>query len=50
MSEGSCDPVGSPVVEQAPAKTCGPVKRGADAGAGLLRGLVTLGGTHAGAA
>jgi len=57
--------VESPVLEQAPGRTCGPVERGAHAGAGLLAGLVTLwgptleqpvpeglhpvGGTHAGA-
>ena len=28
-------------MEQAPARTCGPVERGAHAGAGLLAGLVT---------
>jgi len=41
MPEGSCDPVGSPLLEQAPARTCGPVERGAHTGAGLLAGLVT---------
>ena len=41
MPEGSCDPVGSPALKQAPARTCGPVERGAHAGAGLLAGLVT---------
>jgi len=35
------------VLEQAPARTCGPVERGAHAGAGLLAGLVTPWGTHA---
>ena len=50
MPEGSCDPVGGPVLEQAPARTCGPMERGAHAGAGLLAGLVTPWGTHAGAA
>jgi len=39
MPEGSC--VGSPVLEQAPARTCGPVQRGAHTGAGFLAGLVT---------
>jgi len=37
-------------LEQAPARTCGPMERGAHAGAGLLAGLVTPWGTHAGAA
>jgi len=41
MPEASCDPVGSPSLEQAPARTCGPVEIGAHAGAGLLAGLVT---------
>jgi len=50
MPKGGCDPVGSPVLEQAPARTCGPVKRGAHTGAGLLAGLVTPWGTHTGAA
>jgi len=44
MPEESCDTMGSPVVEQAPARTCGPVERGAHAGADLLAGLVTLWG------
>ena len=35
---------------QAPGRTCGHVGRGAHAGADLLSGLVTLQGTHAGAA
>ena len=43
---GSCDPVGSPTLEQAPARTCGPVDRGAHAGAGLLAWLVTPWGNH----
>jgi len=50
MAKGGCDPVGSPVLRQAPARTCGPVERGAHAGAGLLAGLATLWRTHAGAA
>ena len=29
------------MLEQVPARTCGPVERGAHAGAGLLAGLVT---------
>jgi len=37
------------VLEQAPGRTCGPVQRGAHAGAGLVAGLVTPWGTHAGA-
>ena len=49
MPEGGCDPSGSPVLEQSPARTCGPVERGAHAGAGLLAGLVTPWGTQAGA-
>ncbi|GAB0187950.1 epimerase family protein SDR39U1 [Grus japonensis] len=44
--EGGCDPVGG--LEQAPGRTCGPVERGAHARAGLLAGLVTPWGTHAG--
>jgi len=50
MAEESCDPVGSPTLEQAPVRTCRPVKRGAHTRAGLLAGLVTLWGTHIGAA
>jgi len=50
MPEGGCDPMGSPVLEQAPARTCGPMERGAHATAGLLAGLVTLWWTHTGAA
>jgi len=46
VPEGGCEPV----LEQAPARTYGPVERGAHAGAGLLAGLVTPWGTHAGAA
>jgi len=34
------------VLEQASARTCRPVKRGAHAGAGLLTGLVTPWGTR----
>jgi len=49
MPEGGCDPTGSPVLEKAPARTCGPVERGAHARARLLAGLVTPWGTHAGA-
>ena len=37
-----------PMLEQAPGRTCGPMGRGAHAGAGLLAGLVTPWGTHAG--
>ena len=37
------------MLEQAPSRTCGPVDREADAGAGFLAGLVTLWGTNAGA-
>ena len=37
------------MLEQVPGRTCGPVERRAHAGAGLLAGLVTLWGTHAGA-
>ena len=50
MPEGSCDPMGSPTLEQASGRTCGPVERGAHTGASLMAGLVTLWGTHAGAA
>ena len=28
MPEGSCDPVGSPALEQVPARTCRPMERG----------------------
>jgi len=58
-------PHGKPTLEQAPARTCRPMERGAHAGVGLLAGLVTpwgptleqpvpeglhpMGGTHAGA-
>ena len=42
-------PRGKPALEQAAGKTCGPMERGAHAGAGLLAGLVTPWGTHAGA-
>jgi len=38
------------MLQQAPAKTSGPVEREAHARAGLLAGLVTPWGTHAGAA
>ena len=38
------------MLEQAPARTCGPMERGAHTRAGLLAGFVTLWGTHAGAA
>jgi len=38
------------MLEQAPGRTCGPVERGTHTGAGLLAGLVTPWGTHAGAA
>jgi len=41
VPEGDYDPVGSPVLEQAPARTCRPVERGVHTGAGLLAGLVT---------
>jgi len=50
MPEGSCDSVGSLMLEQAPARTCRPVERGAHARAGLLAGLLTLWVTHARAA
>jgi len=43
-------PHGEPVLEQAPAMTYATMERGAHAGAGLLAGLVTPWGTHAGAA
>jgi len=39
MPEGDCDTVGSQALEQAPARTCGPMERGAHAGAGFLAGL-----------
>jgi len=42
-------PRGQPALEQAPARTRGPMERGAHTGAGLLAGLLTLWGTHAGA-
>jgi len=32
---------GEPMLEQAPARTCGPVETGAHAGAGFMAGLVT---------
>jgi len=50
MPEGGCDLTERPRYEQAPARTCGRVERGAHAGAGLLTGLVTPWGTHTGAA
>jgi len=50
VPEGGCDPMGSSVLEQAPARTCGPVDGGTHARAGLLAGLVTLWRTHTGAA
>jgi len=50
VPEGGCDPVGSPVLDQAPDRTYGPMERGAHTGAGLLAGLVTPWGTHTGAA
>jgi len=50
MLEGGCDPMGDPALEQTPGRTCGPMERGAHTGAGLLAGLVTPWGTHAGAA
>jgi len=40
---------GELVLEQAPARTCGPMERGAHIGTDLLAGLVTPWGTHAGA-
>jgi len=46
MPEGAWEPV----LEQASARTCRPVERGTHAGAGLLAGLVTPWGIHAGAA
>ncbi|CAM9375256.1 unnamed protein product, partial [Bubo scandiacus] len=39
-----------PTLEQAPGRICDPMEREAHAGAGLLAGLVTPWGTHAGAA
>jgi len=42
-------PRGEPVLEQAPSRTCGPMERGAYAGAGLLAGPVTPWGTYTGA-
>jgi len=50
MPEGGCDPMGNPALEQARARTCGTMERGAHARAGLLTGLVTPWGNHAGAA
>jgi len=50
MPEGSCDPMGISALEQAPARTCRPVERGAHAGAGLLTGLVMPWRIHTGAA
>jgi len=44
MPEGSCDPVGSPALEQTPARARRSMERGAHARAGLLAGLVTLWG------
>ncbi|KAK4806933.1 hypothetical protein QYF61_027300 [Mycteria americana] len=41
VPKGGCDPHGQPTQEQAPGRICGPVERGAPAGAGLLAGLVT---------
>ena len=37
------------MLEQAPARTCGPVERAAHTGAGFLAGLVSSQGTHTGA-
>jgi len=42
-------PLGEPMLNQAPGRTCGPVQRGAHAGAGLLAGLVNPWGIQAGA-
>ncbi|KAM9280020.1 transcription initiation factor IIB isoform 2-T3 [Cariama cristata] len=42
-------PCGKPALEQAAGRSCGPTERGAQAGAGLLAGLVTPWGTQAGA-
>ena len=42
-------PCGKPMLEQAPGRICRPMERRAHTGAGLLAGLVTPGGTHAGA-
>lgn len=36
-----------PMVERAPGRTCGPIDRGAQAGAGFLAGLTTPRGTNA---
>ncbi|GAB0208359.1 AN1-type zinc finger protein 5-like [Grus japonensis] len=44
--KGGCDPHGKLALEQAPGRTCGPMERGAHAGAGLLAGLVTPWGTQ----
>jgi len=41
------DPRGEPTLEQASARTCRSMERGAHARAGLLAGLVTKWGTHA---
>jgi len=41
--------LGKSMLEQAPARTCEPMERGAYTGADLLAGLVTLQATHAGA-
>jgi len=43
-------PLGELALEQASGRSCGPMERGAHPGAGLLAGLVTLWGAHAGAA
>jgi len=43
-------PHGEPMMQQAPARTCGSMERGAYAGEGLLEGLVIPWGTHAAAA
>lgn len=47
MHEGDCDPLRT--LDQAPGKPCGPVERGARAGAGLLAGLMTPWRNNAGA-
>ncbi|PKU44013.1 hypothetical protein llap_5684 [Limosa lapponica baueri] len=46
VPEGGCGPCGEPVLKQGPGRTCGPVEKGAHAGADLLAGLVTVWDTH----
>ncbi|GAB0206670.1 hypothetical protein GRJ2_003132600 [Grus japonensis] len=47
--KGGCDPVESPHWSRPLGPHCDSMERGAHVGAGLLAGLVTLWGTHAGA-